>query len=251
MRWGVAATLVRMSALLDAVVFDWGGTLTPYHDADLTDLWSAAAGMLAPERKEELTAALVAVEAEFWERSTSERGAHSAKVGELVRLATDRVGLDVESGIHDRAVVALLESWAPHTVVEPDGAATLRALRERGLRIGLLSNTHWPREWHERFLARDGVLDLIDVRVYTSDLRHTKPHAEAFRAVLGQLGVAPERAVMIGDRPFDDISGAKALGMRAVLKPNGFVPGADVSPDATIERLSQLPAIIDTWRATL
>jgi putative hydrolase of the HAD superfamily len=240
----------RMSARLDAVVFDWGGTLTPYHDVDLADLWSAAAGVLAPARTEEMTAALVAVETEFWARAMGERGAHSATLEELLQLAAERVGLDVGATARDGALGAHLEAWTPHTVVEPDAAPALRALRERGMRIGLLSNTHWPREWHERFLARDGVLDLIDARVYTSDLCHTKPHAEAFRAVLAQLGVTPERALMVGDRPIDDISGAKALGMRAVLRPNGHVPTADVVPDATIEHLSELPAIIDRWQLT-
>jgi len=124
----------------------------------------------------------------------------------------------------------------------------LRALHQRGVRTGLLSNTHWPREWHERILARDGVLDLIDVRVYTSELAHTKPHAEAFRAVLGPLGVTPADAVMVGDRPVDDIGGAKALGMRAVLLPNDQVPQG-VAPDATISSLSELLPLVDGWLA--
>lgn len=233
---------------LEAVVFDWGGTLTPYHHVDLTDLWSAAAAALAPSRRAEVTAALVAVEIEFWTRVDQDRGAHSATLDDLLQLAAARLGLDVGAAARDGALAAHLEAWTPHTTAEPDAAPTLRALRERGLRIGLLSNTHWPREWHERFLARDGVLDLIDVRAYTSDLHHTKPHAEAFRAVLGPLGVRPERAVMVGDRPIDDISGAKALGMRAVLKPNAYVPSGPIPPDATIERLSDLPALIDTWQ---
>jgi FMN phosphatase YigB (HAD superfamily) len=120
-------------------------------------------------------------------------------------------------------------------------------LRERGIKTGLLSNTHWPREWHERWLERDGVLDLIDARVYTSDLDHTKPHPEAFRAVLGALAVAPESAVFVGDRPIDDISGAKALGMRAVLIPNSIVPDHPIEPDACIQSLSQLLPFIDQW----
>ena len=45
---------------LEAVVFDWGGTLTPFHDVDLLDLWRAAARRLAPERAEEVAAALLA-----------------------------------------------------------------------------------------------------------------------------------------------------------------------------------------------
>jgi putative hydrolase of the HAD superfamily len=51
----------------------------------------------------------------------------------------------------------------------------------------------------------------------------------------------------VGDRPFDDISGAKRAGMRAVLRPNNDVPLYDVVPDATIARLPELLALVDSW----
>lgn len=232
-----------------AVVFDWGGTLTPHHAIDLADLWAVAARILAPDRAEELTGALLAAEQESWARVASRGGMVSATLHDLLELAAERTGLAIEAAVRERALEAHLEAWTPHTLTDPEAAPLLRALRERGVRTGLLSNTHWPRHWHERILARDGVLDLIDVRVYTSELRHTKPHAEAFRAVLEPLDAAPEEAVMVGDRPFDDISGALAMGMRAVLLPNDFVPPAPVTPDATIARLSELLALVDRWRS--
>ena len=86
-------------------------------------------------------------------------------------------------------------------------------LRERGLRIGLLSNTHWPRAFLERFLERDGLAGLIDVRLYTSEMPFQKPHPTAFRAALDALEVDdPSTAVFVGDRPWDDISGASGVG---------------------------------------
>jgi hypothetical protein len=47
-----------------------------------------------------------------------------------------------------------------------------------------------------------------------------------------------------------DVAGAKALGMRAVLRPNPLVPGYDVEPDATIQRLPELVDLLDTWGGT-
>ena len=231
-----------------AVVFDWGGTLTPFHAFDLADLWAAAARILAPERQADLTDALVAVESEFWQRVRRDGGLVSTTLDDVVAVAAERTGVRLEAVLRDRALEAHLEAWTPHTFTDPDAQPLLRALRERGVRTGLLSNTHWPRDWHERILARDGVLDLIDVRVYTSELAHTKPHAEAFRAVLEPLGVEPIEAVMVGDRPFDDISGARAVGMRAVLLPNNQVPKADVAPDAIISSLSELLPLVDRWQ---
>ena len=125
----------------------------------------------------------------------------------------------------------------------------LTALRERGLRTGLLSNTHWPRAWHEHWLERDGVLDLLDARVYTSDLEHLKPHPEAFRAAMAAVGVTrPQDCVYVGDRPFDDVYGAHQAGLHTVLIPNSDVPAfAQAEPDATIRRLGELIAVIDRW----
>jgi putative hydrolase of the HAD superfamily len=90
--------------------------------------------------------------------------------------------------------------------------------------------------------------------VYTSEIAWTKPHAEAFRAALGAVGVAdPGEAVFVGDRLFDDIHGAKAVGMKAIWIPHSIIPewqrgSADGEPDATVTRLSELVGIIDSWQ---
>ncbi len=112
----------------------------------------------------------------------------------------------------------------------------------------MLSNTHWPRAFHERFLERDGLVDLIDARLYTSEMARMKPHPEVFHQAMEALGVGdPARVVFVGDRPLDDIGGAKGVGMRAVLRPNPNVPGGDVEPDAVIDRLPDLVPLIDIW----
>lgn len=243
---------------VEAVVFDWGGTLTPFHAIDLLDLWRAAAEVYAPERVEEVAVALAAAERAWWADAVA--SGRSGTTAEVVARASAATGLNfletqLDPTLHEAALAAHLEAWTPHTVADPQAAPLLRALRERGLRIGLLSNTHWPRDWHERWLARDGLLELIDARVYTSDLAHLKPHPEAFRAVLDALGpganggrgVQPEAAVFVGDRPIDDISGAKGLGMRAILLPGSDVPPGPVEPDAVVAELADVLALVEAW----
>jgi putative hydrolase of the HAD superfamily len=150
-------------------------------------------------------------------------------------------------------LTAFHEWWEPHTLLDPDVPELFAGLRERGIRIGVLSNTLWPREVHERIFERDRVLSLIDGAVYTSEIPWTKPHPEAFRAALSAVQVAdPARAVFIGDRVFDDIHGAKSVGMRAVLVPHSTIPQwqhgpVAGEPDAVVRRLSDLMAIIDEW----
>jgi putative hydrolase of the HAD superfamily len=113
----------------------------------------------------------------------------------------------------------------------------------------VLSNTMWPRSAHEQIFARDEVFELIDGAVYSSEIDWVKPHPEAFRAAMKAIRETdPAACVFVGDRPFDDIHGAKSAGMRAVLISNSDVPGyADAEPDAVITRLSELLGHIDRW----
>jgi putative hydrolase of the HAD superfamily len=231
---------------LTAVVFDWGGTLAEFVSAELVDAWRLAARHLAPDREDELTARLVAVEAAFW--TTTATHQRSATLADLLAAATEELHLDVAEALLEEAAVRHLDSWTPHVRHDPEAAPTLAALRRRGLRIGLLSNTHWPRPFLERFLERDGLAPLIDVRLYTSEMPFQKPHPTAFRAALDALGVVdPSTAVFVGDRPWDDISGASGVGMRTVLRPNPLVEDDGPPADARIDALPELLALVDAW----
>jgi putative hydrolase of the HAD superfamily len=107
----------------------------------------------------------------------------------------------------------------------------------------------WPRRAHEQIFARDQVFELIDGAVYTSEINWVKPHPEAFRAAMAAIGETdPAACVFVGDRPYDDVHGAKSAGMRAVLITNSDVPAYDAAePDATITRLAELPGYLDRW----
>lgn len=228
-----------------AVVFDWGGTLAVPVDVELRDLWRAAAQHLDPTRVEEVTERLAAVERAVWGRVAG--SGRSARLLDLLREASDQMDLDVADAVLHTAQQAHLDAWTPSIRHHADAAPTLRALRGRGLAIGLLSNTHWPRAYHEAFLERDGLADLIDVRAYTSELDWMKPHPEAFAAVTEALAVPADACVFVGDRPTDDIAGARGVGMRTVWIRNDYAPGDPSAADAAIDRLAELPAVVDRW----
>lgn len=231
---------------LDAVVFDWGGTLSIFADLDLADMWRLAARHLSPDREDELTAALTDVERRLFDRVYADQRAFT--LTEILSVASQELGIDVTEAVLEEAATHHLDSWTPHIRHHPEAGPVLAALRDAGLRIALLSNTHWPPTFHEHFLERDGLAELIDARLYTSEMAHTKPHPNAFKAALRAVGVDdPRRAVMVGDRLFDDIFGAKALGMRTVFCPNPTLPSFDVEPDAEIANLAELVELIDTW----
>jgi putative hydrolase of the HAD superfamily len=235
--------------VIEAVIFDWGGTLSVFTDIDMEDMWRMAAGHLAPERAEQLTALLVDVERKAWDRIRVDQ--HSFTLAQLLAEASAGIGVDVAAAVLEEASQHHLDAWTPHIRHDPDAAPVLRALRDRGIKIGLLSNTHWPRTFHEHFLARDGLVELIDARLYTCELPRSKPHPSAFLAALEGVGVSdPDRAVFVGDRPYDDVWGAQQAGLKAVLRRNPAVPDYDVEPDVTISALPDLLPAVERWCAS-
>ncbi|MEZ5116324.1 MAG: HAD family hydrolase [Candidatus Nanopelagicales bacterium] len=241
-----------MSGRVEAVVFDWGGTLTPWHDVDLVAQWYAYAEAYDPPRAGELARALYEAEEHRWDRQRTSGGADGT--GGLEAMFAE-LGIDTSTGRHLNALAAYLDFWDPHTYADPDAVPLLRALRGRGIRVGVLSNTMWPRSHHEEVFARDGLLDLIDGAVYTSELPVAKPHADAFRIALEAVGgVDPATTVFVGDRVWDDVHGAQQVGMRGVLVPHSTIPQrqrveVEVTPDAVVARLGEVLDVVDGWNA--
>jgi len=230
------------------VIFDWGGTLTPWRDSDGL-AWAritghlATAGVVAGDRVASVAAALYAAEEALWLRCRDEhRSGTMAEVFEAAGLS------DVEAAY---AVYDAEWEWATH--LDSAAPAVLTGLRERGVRVGVLSNTAWPRRRHEEIFRRDGVDHLIDGAVYTSDIPYTKPHPAAFLAAMEAVGVAdPARCVFVGDRLFDDIHGAREAGMRAVFLPHSRIPEVQYGhtrgePHAVIQGLAELLPLVDGW----
>jgi putative hydrolase of the HAD superfamily len=224
---------------IDAVIFDWGGTLTRWHDIDFhaESLALAAAVTTTGHDPEESRAALHEAGNAVWGRSRDHQ--QSATIADLF----DEAGLD-----HDpELLTAYREFWEPHTRTDPEVRPLFEQLHADGIRVGVLSNTIWPRAWHVEFFERDGVYDLVDGDVYTSEIAWTKPSPHAFRAAMEAVGATdPARCVYVGDRLFDDVWGAQQAGMRAVHIPLSAIPATQVGhsegrPDAVIHALSELP----------
>jgi putative hydrolase of the HAD superfamily len=223
-----------------AVIFDWGGTLTPWHTVDHCELWlSVCTRHYPPPQAAVLAAAVRAAEMEMWRLAASSH--RSSTLEEIFA----RAGITATAEFLD----SYFQAWDPHTLTDPEVPPLLRELRGRGIKVGVLSNTMWPRSAHEQIFLRDEVLDLIDGAIYTSEIPWVKPHPEAFRAAMKAIGVTdPATCVFVGDRPYDDVHGAKSAGMRAVLVPNSDVPPHEASaPDAVITRLSELLGHLDGW----
>jgi putative hydrolase of the HAD superfamily len=153
---------------------------------------------------------------------------------------TERIvrGMGGEADSAYACAVEITRAWERHENFElyDDVPDTLAALRAAGFRIGLVSNS--ARDVGE-FAVHHG----LDVDAGISSFHHgrTKPHASIFRAVLDLLGVEPAEALMVGDTIADDIEGARALGMRAVLLDR---EGAKLDFEPRIATLGELPPLL-------
>jgi putative hydrolase of the HAD superfamily len=118
-----------------------------------------------------------------------------------------------EPAAYDCAV-EITRGWERHENFElyDDVVQALAALRDAGVRIGLVSNS--ARDVHE--FAVHHALE-IDAGISSFHHGKAKPHASIFRAVLDLLDVGPAQATMVGDTIADDIEGARAVGMQAIL----------------------------------
>ena len=153
---------------------------------------------------------------------------------------TERIvrGMGGEADSAYACAVEITRGWERHEnfSLYDDVPGVLDALRAADLRLGLVSNS--ARDVRE--FARHHCLE-VDAGISSFHHGHSKPHASIFRAVLDLLGVEPDEAVMVGDNIADDIEGALALGMRAIL-----VDREGTHPDfePRIATLNELPPLL-------
>jgi HAD superfamily hydrolase (TIGR01549 family) len=124
------------------------------------------------------------------------------------------VGMGGPEAIASECATEIEQGWEVSENFElfEDVLPVLEELRKAELRVGLVSNG--IRDLNE-FVAHHR-LD-VDAIVGSRAHGYVKPHPTIFQAALQQLGVAPADAVMVGDSLEEDIEGARALGMRAIL----------------------------------
>jgi len=241
------------NSMIRSVIFDLGGTLIDYFGsaADWRSFEERGIAALYPllvERgfalpKSEFSEAIWNAVNQGWQEAMAGRA--NARLPELLgaSLASFGLTLDEEALMQAARVYA---AGVSGEIVPLDGAAqVLCELKRRGLRLGLLSNTTWPADFHLRDMRQCGLPEVFDVAVFSSETGLWKPNASAFHAVTNQLNVSPGEAVFVGDQLHIDVLGAQRAGLRAVwISADGSKPG-NVQPDAVIHRLAELPGVLD------
>lgn len=130
-------------------------------------------------------------------------------------------------------------------VVYDDVPGALADLRDRGLRLAVVSNTPWGSPahlWREE-LDGLGIAPMVDAMFFCRDVGWRKPDERIFRHVFSSLGVGPDECLFVGDDPRWDIVGPNRVGMGSVLiSRHGEWPAADTP---VIGDLGELLPLLD------
>ena len=153
------------------------------------------------------------------------------RCAEALREALGLPGLDHATA--RRVMLGALEFTA-----FPDAAPALRELRAAGHALIVVSN--WDCSLPE-WLRPPGLLDLVDEVVSSAVVGAAKPDPAPFRRALELAGAEPEEALHVGDSPENDVAGARAAGVRAVLVDRDGSAPAGIP---TVRSLGELASLV-------
>jgi HAD superfamily hydrolase (TIGR01662 family) len=256
----VTRTAMRVASApvepLRAVLFDLGHTLVDFtrteealHAAydQIRARIEAVAYMEVPELLDLVERVAGGVD-RLVEQSYRERRLEELNQAELFREALAGIGFDLPDDTIEHIVHLDHSAWSNSLTVEPEVLDVLKGLQDAGYAMGLVSNVSLYPDLMQRDLERLGLAAYLKAAVFSSEVGYRKPDARIFRVALERVGVEPQQAVFVGDRLYDDVGGAQAVGMRAV-QTRQFRQEEDpeARPDAVIDHLRELPEVLRRW----
>ncbi|MCW3013642.1 MAG: Gph [Solirubrobacterales bacterium] len=210
---------------IQAVVFDWDGTLMDSKSAVLASYHEATIEVLGEAFPVD-----------------------PADIEQIVQLRAKESFAIIAKGdreVFDRVAEAFQRAYtsnAQQTQPFPGTLDTIERLRDLGVKIGIATSKARVRMDLEG--ERTGISALVDFAITGDDVTHAKPHPEAVAASIAGLGVDPARTLYVGDGPNDVIAGRDA-GAITVGVTFGFHPAEmrDEHPDHVIEATDELVAL--------
>ena len=232
---------------IDTVLFDLDDTL---HDD--TAAYRAAARSVAETIAQDrgidgqaLADAYERAAMAFWSSLTAD---HLALVigDERVRMwyeALRAVGID-DRTLAQRAADGYVRARADVLELSPGALDVLVALRERGCKLGLVTNG-FAATHHDK-IDRLGLRDKMDAFFIADEVGMIKPDPELYRHACLVLGSEPARTAMVGDRYARDILGAHEVGLFTVLIDVHAIPipPAGPRPDAVVSSITDLIGVL-------
>jgi HAD superfamily hydrolase (TIGR01509 family) len=233
--------------LTRAVVFDYGRTLVTfeYPTEELLEVMrefrpriEAALGVPAPKAEAILEDVLLPLEAVIESMSEDE-----VDYMDVYRDAWAKVGLELPDGLLHDILDAEQMCWDRAVRLDPDALQILSWLGAHGIKRAVCSNAPFPPAMMRRQVDTNGIREVVDAVIFSSEVGRRKPALEVYSAALDAIGVEPRHALFVGDRVREDYEGPLALGMRAViLTAHAEAPPPEGIP--TIASLTELPQLL-------
>jgi HAD superfamily hydrolase (TIGR01509 family) len=229
------------------VLFDYGRTLVTfeYPTEELLEVMrgfipriEAALGAPAPEAEAILDDVLLPLEEVVGSMSEDE-----VDYMTVYRTGWAQAGLALPDGLLYDILDAEQQCWDHAVRLDPDALQVLSWLGAHGIKRGVCSNAPFPPEMMRRQVDTNGVGEMVDAVVFSSEIGRRKPAPEVYRAALDAIGVDARHALFVGDRVREDYEGPRAVGMRAVI----FTAHAEKHPPdgvPTIASLSEVPRLL-------
>ena len=117
----------------------------------------------------------------------------------------------------EEIVITHLEKFLAESETYPYAIPLLSELRNRGIKLDLLSNKTDPTASLDNNLKRRGIDSLLNAVIWSSDIGVRKPSLEAFHHAIQKLELKPSELLMVGDSEIADIEGAKNAGIDSML----------------------------------
>ncbi len=199
-----------MSGLTDgmsAVVFDFFGTLTPVSPSEA---WASNAAPVAEVLEVDAASLVQVLDDSSPERISGELG----DARQTMQALAERLGVRLTSAQLENAVRVRRAVQESMFGLRPEALGVISRIRAIGLRTGLVSDctSELPDAWLRLPLAT-----MIEAPVFSCVERTRKPDARLFLKVAAALGTEPARCLYVGDGGGQELTGASAVGMRAVL----------------------------------
>lgn len=166
-------------------------------------------------------------------------------LGSIDQKLPSMLGAGAVAEIEEAYSVSMLDH---RPVLLPGAKEALREVQDRGVRMGLISNTGRTPGTVLRTIMEDlGILQCFGVTTFSNEILARKPAAAIFNASLEGLGAHASSTLHIGDDPRADIDGAKDVGMRAIqIRSDGF--DDNDRADACVDSLDDMVGAIDSIR---
>lgn len=151
--------------------------------------------------------------------------------------------INLAEKIQQAGILAYLQRKSEVLRPYPMVKSTMRRLKEKGLKLGIVSDAPRNKVWQRLIIT--GLENEFEFVITHSDTQEFKPHPSPFTLALKRLGVLPDAVLFVGDNPSRDIKGAKAVGMRTCLAKYGLWHKDDsVKADYEIEKFEDLVRVI-------